>query len=66
MIDAVNEAKTYDQHRYAENCLSGWRKCMFHLGLEWSGTDDDIYTMAKYGKDRPMCCGVLLDWEPTK
>jgi len=66
LIDAVNEAKTVEKHRMASARLYGWRARMLSLGRIWSGIDDDLHTMGKYGDDRPMCCGVLPDWEPSK
>lgn len=64
MIDVVNEAKTEREHDHAESRLSGWIECVEFFGKEWSGIDADRHTMRKYG-DRPMCCGVLLDWMPN-
>ncbi len=66
LIDAVNEAKTEVEHRVTTARLHGWRACLLSLGKTWSGIDDDRYTMAKYGERRLMCCGVLLDWEPSE
>lgn len=65
LLDAVNDAKTEEEHQRAEDRLSGWRDCMNHYGLGWSGTYDDRYTLAKYGEHRLVCCGVLLDWMPS-
>ena len=64
MVDAVNEAKTERDHAHAEARLSGWIECADYFGLNWSGIAADRHTETKYG-DRPMCCGVLLDWTPT-
>ena len=65
MIDAVNEAKSAHERGHAEARLSGWIECADFCGLEWSGIAADLYTMTKYGADRPMCCGVLMDWVPN-
>ena len=65
MIDAVNEATTERDHAYAEARLSGYIECIEYFGLSWIGIAADNHTMNKYG-DRPMCCGILLDWKPIK
>ena len=57
MIDAVNDAATEDEHRIAQARLDGAREV-----IGWSGIADDNHTMSRFGEDRPMCCGVLLDW----
>lgn len=66
MVDAVNDATTEREMDKAELMLYGWRECADHLGVGWSGIEADTHTMAKHGEDRPMCCGVLLDWEPKE
>jgi hypothetical protein len=58
LIDAVNDAKTLVAHNDAESRLGYWRERNF-----WSGIEADVHTMNRFG-DRPMCCGVLLDWMP--
>ena len=65
MIDAVNDARTVDDRDAAQHRLDGWRVAAEHFGRGWSGIDADFHSMAKYGEDAPMCCGVLLDWKPT-
>lgn len=64
MVDAVNAATTEVEHRSAELRLEGWREAASYFVGGWSGVDADNHSMAKYGEDRPMCCGVLLDWSP--
>lgn len=65
MVDAVNEATTEREMDKAELMLYGWRECADHFGIEWNALEADRHTLAKYGL-RPMCCGVLLDWEPVR
>jgi len=65
MIDAVNDAKTKAEHDRAEDMLDGWRNCADQFGIRWNGIRADQHTMERFGNDRPMCCGVLLDWEPA-
>jgi hypothetical protein len=64
MVDAVNDAKTQIEHDIAQWQLAGWRKGVEDCGREWSGIEADLHSMARFG-DRPICCGVLLDWEPA-
>lgn len=66
LIDAVNDAKTEDEHQYADVFLQGWRAGVDAAGGYWSGTGGDMHTMNRFGKDRPMCCGVLIDWKPER
>ena len=66
MVDAVNEATTERERDKAELMLAGWRECAVYLEIGWSGIEADLHTMAKHGERRPMCCGVLLDWEPKE
>ncbi len=64
MIDAVNDAKTPEDRRRAENELNGWRIAADHFGHGWPGADADFYTVdtrGVEGEDLPMCCGVLLE-----
>ena len=61
LVDAVNEAKTPEEHQIAEATLRGFRQGVPY----WDWADADFHTMEKYGEDRPMCCGVLLDWKPA-
>lgn len=63
MVDAVNDAKTEDDRRYAQARLTGWIQCANAHGVRWSGLDADEHTIFRFGS-RPMCCGVLLDLKP--
>jgi hypothetical protein len=63
LIDNVNDALTEWQHTYAEGVLRGWRAGLEHCGRAWSPSEADFHTMERFG-ERPMCCGVLLDWSP--
>jgi len=65
LIDKVNDAKTEYDHRYADAFLQGWRDGMLDAGdRSWSFFEADQHTFTRFG-DRPMCCGVLLDWKPA-
>jgi hypothetical protein len=64
LVRAVNEATTEEGHRIRETMLQGWRK-----GVTDAGGCVDLCAADSYyldqGIDRPMCCGVWLDWTPT-
>lgn len=64
LIDKVNDAKTQYERTYAEGVLAGWRLAMSDVGRGWSFVEADEHSMERFG-DRPICCGVLLDWEPA-
>jgi hypothetical protein len=64
LLDAVNEATSQRERDMALAFLRGWRQGVEDAGSGWSGVSADVHSMAKYGEDRPMCCGVLLDWKP--
>ena len=66
LIDAVNDAVTEAEHDRAEAKLSGWREGVEDSGARWSYVEADEHTMDRFGEERPMCCGVLLDWQPKK
>jgi hypothetical protein len=66
MIDAVNDARTEEDHQRALARLSGWREAARHFGQGLNSCLADIHSMERFGEDRPMCCGVLLDWTPEK
>jgi len=61
MIDAVNEAKTAEEHEVAQQRLAGWRIAAEHFNHRLDMAMADLYSMERYGDNRPMCCGVLLD-----
>ena len=64
LLDRVNQAPNEALHNYHLAYLDGWRDGLKHCGKKWSCIDADLWTMQWYGEDRPMCCGVLLDWSP--
>lgn len=61
LIKDVNDAKSKKQHIETELILSGFRKCLDVQGINHY-IDCDLYFMKK---NRPMCCGVFLDWKPS-
>ena len=60
-VEAVNNATTETAHREAQVYLQGFREGMRDAGLEPDLIGCDMYYIDK-GIDRPMCCGVFLDW----
>lgn len=66
LVKAVNESTTIAEHRNADCRLRGFREAMqitdSHYGMSLMECDLHYIEM---GIDRPMCCGVFLDWEPT-
>lgn len=64
LIDAVNNATTEHAHREADVYLSGWVD-----GVRFAGEYVDLIRADQEqfsrGIDRPMCCGVFLDWKPA-
>ena len=68
LVQSVNEAKTHVQHRDAENKLSGFREALSMIdprGYASYLMDCDMHYIEQ-GVDRPMCCGVFLDWRPAQ
>jgi hypothetical protein len=64
MVDAVNAAKTQHEHDRAQYNLDGWREAARYYGRHPNMMEADMHSIARFGEDRPMCCGVLLDWQP--
>jgi hypothetical protein len=65
LIDAVNDAKTEYEHVIADGYLRGWRDGQKEAGRRWCFIEADEHSVARFG-DRPICCGVLLDWRPKE
>lgn len=70
LVEAVNAAKTASEHDRAGECLRAWREGV-RLGVPMSDAEYGWFLMdgdrhyINQGIDRPTCCGVWLDWEPT-
>lgn len=64
LLDAVNHAKTEREHREAEATLDGWRMGFRDAGRNVDLCGADLYYLDQ-DIDRPMCCGVWLDWTPA-
>jgi hypothetical protein len=66
LIEEVNNARTHDEHNLALAKLVGFlaaMDCMNPRPLHLIECDQH-YLMQ--GIDRPMCCGVWLDWVPNE
>ena len=66
LLDLVNDAKTEEERAHRKTFLAGWRAGLESCGRTWSGIDADLHSMERYGAERPMCCGELMDWAPTE
>lgn len=60
-VDAVNSSKTEEERDKAGYILLGFRAALSVQGINQL-MDCDNYYMDK-GINRPMCCGVFLDWQ---
>lgn len=64
LIEAVNNAKTHQEHSRALAVLEGYRVAIEEAAGYFSGIACDQHYMDQ-GVTRPMCCGVFLDWKPA-
>jgi hypothetical protein len=64
MVEAVNAAQTIRQHRDSELLLEGWREGVRATGIHLDLLAADSHYLDA-GINRPMCCGVWLDWTPA-
>ena len=62
LVEAVNNSKTQREHDRNGDTLNGFREALEALHIRQL-MDCDYYYLDQ-GVDRPMCCGVFLDWEP--
>lgn len=65
LVEAVNNAKTLREHELAEARLRGFRDGLEIQGKIGQLSACDLHYITQ-GIDRPMCCGVFLDWEPEE
>jgi hypothetical protein len=63
-VEAVNNATTEVEHRLREAELRAFRDGMRAAGVEPDLMGCDWHYIEQ-GVERPMCCGVWLDWTPT-
>ena len=62
LVEAVNSATTQEAHYHAQLRLGGFRDALEIIGVLQLCECDNYYL--DKGIDRPMCCGVWLDWQP--
>ena len=62
LIERINNARTVEEHGFAELYLAGFRNALRIMRVNQL-IDCDMYYISR-GIDRPMCCGVFLDWKP--
>jgi len=65
LVQNVNNATTKHEHDLNEACLSGFRMGLAMVGGKLDWAYPDLHYMHQ-GINRPMCCGVWLDWEPME
>ena len=62
LVELVNNAYSEREHQIASDVLHGFRLALGLQGINQL-IECDMYYIDK-GIDRPMCCGIFLDWEP--
>jgi hypothetical protein len=68
LVEAVNNATTEREHREAECRLDGYRDALKIIHGDRVGNllmQCDQHYLSQ-GVERDMCCGVFLDWKPTR
>jgi hypothetical protein len=64
-VQAVNKAKTVEEHASLDLYLSAWVTGVRDAGGVISHISADMFYLDQ-GIDRPMCGGIWLDWTPEK
>ena len=65
LVENVNNSLTHEEHERAQARLRGFREaldCMWPRPMHLIECDNHYL---RQGIDRPMCCGVWLDWVPN-
>ena len=63
-VKVINAAKTEDEHSRLRLEVRAWAEGVRDAGGHIYLMDGD-YHYIEQGIDRPMCCGIWLDWEPS-
>lgn len=63
LVEAVNNSDTQINHDLADRRLRGFRDALEVLNIHQL-IDCDLHYINQ-GIDRPMCCGVFIDWKPA-
>lgn len=64
LVEAVNNARSEEEHRLAHARLDGFRQGLLSCGIHPNLIACDLHYLDQ-GIERPMCAGVFLDWTPT-
>ena len=64
-LDLVNSAETVEEHNLRRAQLDAWRTGVKDAGVTLDLIAADLHYLGQ-GIDRPMVCGVWLDWEPKE
>lgn len=68
LLDKVNYARTEEEHERAYHLLNAWREgvtdAAASVGRQLFSLMDGDHHYMDQGINRPMCCGVWLDWKP--
>jgi len=64
LVEAVNNSSTNRGHDLANAVLHGWMKGVEDCGFRIDLCAADMHYINQ-GIDRPMCCGVFLDWRAS-
>jgi len=65
LVEEVNNSKTYQEHFARDMHLCGFREALDLMGYKNFRIEADLHYINQ-GVDRPMCCGVFLDWKPSE
>lgn len=60
-IELVNRSTTKEEHDIRERELNAWRCGIEDAGIRLDYMAGDRYYLEQ-GIDRPICCGVWIDW----
>ena len=67
LVEIANDSKTRHEHDKALTFLQGWRTGVGHAAgvrtLSYMACDQHYLDQ---GINRPMCCGIWLDWKPAE
>lgn len=63
LVDAINKAKTKQEHEEAKLIMKGYQMRCEEMGQQWPCIALDL---SLPDDDRPACCGEYLDWEPAQ
>ncbi len=65
LVIKVNNSKTKEEHLENQNHLNSWMEGVKDSNGVVRLVEADLYYLNQ-GIDRPMCCGVFLDWRENE